>query len=117
MLDLLQVSQRGARAVETQALLASSKISRYHGMLQNALSTATYLSHLIEPCEEIGLNVVAAVRYEGANVLWDQGEMTASVRMLQELEFDSRLQAQDIQVGKPEILAKLVGACLSLHDL
>ena len=105
---ILKLSPREARVIETQALLASSKISRHHGALQTSLATATYLARLVGPCEEVGVNISAGSKYEEANVLWDQGEMTASIRMLQELEHDIGLSGQAVQVGKPELLAKLV---------
>ena len=54
------------------------------------------------------MNIKAASQYEGANVLWDQGEMTASIRMLQDLENNIDLRGQAVQTGKPELLAKLV---------
>lgn len=99
---------REARAFEIHALLASSRMSRHHRALQNALATATYLTQLMEPCAEAGLNITAAVQLESANVLWAQGEMTASIRMLQELQQNYDAKSQYIRVGKPELLAKLV---------
>ena len=104
----MKVSQRDARLFEMYNLLASSKMSRTHGAFQNALGTITYMAQLIEPCVEAGVNVTAAVQYESANVLWDQVEMTASIRMLQDLEAILDLQSQAIQVGKPQLLATLV---------
>ena len=83
-------------------------MSRHHGALQNALATATYLTQLTKSCEEAGLNITAAVQLESANVLWAQGEMTASIRMLQELQQNYDTKSQYIHVGKPELLAKLV---------
>ena len=105
---ILRVSPREARVIETRALLASSKVSRHHGALQSSLATATYLARLVEPCKEVGLEIIAGSKYEEAKVLWDQGEMTASIRMLQDLEHSIGLSGQAIQVGKPELLAKLV---------
>lgn len=105
----LKTSQPDARAFEIYALLSSSKMSRRHGALQNALATATYLTHLIEPCKELDLNITAAACFESANVLWDQGEMAASIRMLQDLQqnFDTT-KSQLVHIGKSELLAKLV---------
>lgn len=105
---LLSTSLSDARAFESHALLASSRMSRRHGALQNALATATYLTHLIEPCKEVGLNISAAVQFESANVLWDQGEMAASIRMLQDLQKNFDAKSQLIHVGMSELLAKLV---------
>lgn len=105
----LRTSQRESRTIEINILLASSKMSRHHGALQNSLATATYLNRLIEPCGEIGLNITAAVQFESANVLWDQGELTASIRMLQDLRNKFDADTQLIHIGKPELLARLVG--------
>lgn len=107
--NFLKTSQRDARALESRTLLASSRMSRRHGALQNALGTAMYLTQLIKPCEDVGVNITAAVQLESANVLWAQGEMTASIRMLQELRQNFDSKSQLIHVGKSELLAKLVG--------
>ena len=107
--DIVKASLRDARSIESRALLASSNMSRRHEVLQNTLATATYLNHLIEPCEEAGVNIKAAVQFESANVLWDQGEMTASIRILQNLHSNIDSTPNLIHVGKSELLAKLVG--------
>lgn len=106
---LLKTSQRESRTVEINILLASSKMSRHHGALQNCLATATYLNRLIEPCREVGLIITAAVQFESANILWDQGELTASIRMLQDLRKIFDMDSQLIHIGKAELLTKLVG--------
>jgi len=106
--DMLRTSMRDARAVESRLLLASSSMSRLHGARQNALTTATYLNQLVKPCEEAGVDISAAVQLESANVLWDQDEMTTSIRILQDLEKSTTSQSQLIRVGKPDLLAKLV---------
>ncbi len=111
--DLLKTSQRDARSIESRALLASSNMSRRHDALQNTLAIATYLNQLIGPCEEAGVNIKAAVQFESANVLWDQGEMTASIRMLQDLQTTIDMTSDFIRIGKSELLAKLV-MCLTL---
>lgn len=94
------------------ALLNSTRISRSHGDLQNSLTTATYLSDLVASTHALGINVEAAVEYEAARVLWDQGEMSASIKMLQLLDTSVDLRKQTIHVGKPELLARLVSLCL-----
>lgn len=113
---LIKVSQRDARHFEMRNLLASSKMSRTHGALQNALGMITYMAQLVEPSREAGVDVTAAVQYESANVLWDQGEMTASIAMLQDLEARFDMHTQAIQIGKPQLLATLV-SFLSINFL
>ena len=106
--DLARISQRDARQVECHSLLASTALSRHHGALQSALSTATYMSQIVPACVEQSVVVDAAISLEGTNVLWDQQEMSASIRMLQDIVHNSDLKSQDIHVGKPALLAKLV---------
>lgn len=106
--DLLKTSQRDARSLESHLLLESSHMSRAHGAIQNALSTVTYLTELVTPCKEVGVDIGAVVRLASANVLWDQGEMTASIRILQDLQVSLESRGQLIEVSKPELLAKLV---------
>ena len=106
--DILKISQRDARCAESQLLFASSHTSRLHGALQNALSTATYLTQLVGRCEKLGIDISAAVKFESAHVLWGQGEMAASIKMLQELKSCLGSHDQFVKVGKPELLATLV---------
>ena len=83
-------------------------MSRRHSALQNALAAATYLNRLVQPCKELGMDISAAVQLESAGVLWDQGEMGASIKLLQELNSTIDTGKHTIHVGKPELLAKLV---------
>ena len=106
--NVVKTSLRDARRLETKVLLASSCMSRSHNALQNALTTATYLNQIVEPCQGAGVDIDAAVRFESANVLWDQNEMTASIRMLQDLEGTSTTGSEIMRPGKAELLAKLV---------
>ena len=106
--ELLKTSQRDARSLESHLLLASSHMSRAHGAIQNALSSVTYLTELVKPCKDVGVDIEAVVQLASANVLWDQGEMTASIRMLQDLQGSIDSHAQLIEVSRPELLAKLV---------
>ncbi|KAL8700463.1 MAG: hypothetical protein Q9224_000953, partial [Gallowayella concinna] len=105
--ELTKISVRDARSMETRALLSSSQMSRRHGALQNALAAATYLNRLTEPSIELGVNIRAAVQFESAGVLWDQGEMAASIKMLQDLNSTINMGEHAIHVGKPGLLAKL----------
>ena len=109
-----KVSPREARSVEVQALLRSSEMSRRHGALQNSLTTATYLNRLVKPCEDIGINISPTVQFESARVLWDQGEMAASIKMLQDLRSNLGPKTQSGHIGRPELLATLVSNSLTL---
>jgi ataxia telangiectasia mutated family protein len=108
LLNAIKTNARDTRLIEVQALLESSRMSRNHGALQNSLTTATYLSALTEPCNKLGLEIGALTQFEVSNVLWDQGEMMASIRTLQSLNTLPDLRKQTIPIGKPELLAKLV---------
>ncbi|KAL8785072.1 MAG: hypothetical protein Q9213_003577 [Squamulea squamosa] len=105
--ELTRISSRDARSMEARALLSSSQMSRRHGALQNALAAATYLNQLTQPCTDLGIDISAAVQFESAGVLWDQGEMAASIKMLQDLNSTIDTNKHAIHVGKPELLAKL----------
>ena len=105
---MVKSSSRDTRTIEVHALLDSSRISRKHGALQSSLTAATYLTQLVAPCDRVGINITAITQTELANVLWDQGEMTASIRVLQEMNSSLDLRNQSVRIGKPELLAKLV---------
>ena len=105
---ILKVSYHDARFLECQVVLASSRMSRAHAAFQNALTAVTYLTGLTQQCNDAGVNVAAAVQFESAQVLWEQGEMSTSIRMLQELQPNIKPNTQSLHVGRPEILAKLV---------
>lgn len=105
--DIVNINSSDSRLVEVQTTLLSSSLSRAHGQLQESLTSATYLASLIEPCQALGLNIEAAAHLEVANALWEQGEMTSSIGMLQSLEKNSNLKKQTIPIGRPDLLAKI----------
>jgi serine-protein kinase ATM len=104
---IVNINSSDSRLVEVQTTLLSSCLSRAHGQLQESLTSATYLASLIEPCQALGLNIEAAAQLEAANALWEQGEMTSSIGMLQALEKNSILKKQTIPIGRPDLLAKI----------
>ena len=61
---------------------------------------------MAEPSFE--LNIDGAAKFDLANVLWDQGEMTASIRMLQQLKSQYDLPKQAIPLSRAELLVTLV---------
>lgn len=105
---MLKQSSREAQLYEVKVIRESLKISREHEALQASLKSAILLSKLVEPCAEVGVNISAAAKYDLANVLWDQGEMTTSIRMLQQLREHNDLHKQAIPVSRAEVLANLV---------
>ena len=105
---LLHVSQQSSRLLEVETNINSSCLLRSHGSLQEALANVTYLSDLIKPCESIDLRIDSAVQQEIANVLWEQGDIVPSIRMLQAIESSSGIGDQSIHVGRAGLLATLV---------
>ena len=95
------------KQMEVQSLLLSSRVYRYHQATQESLNLATTLTDLIKPCEELGLHVDAAVNIEAANSLWDFGEISTSIRMLQAIDRDSSLRMQTLPVSRSDLLSKL----------
>ena len=93
--------------MEVQTALLTSALSRAHNALQESLSLATSLMDLIQPCQDLGLNLEVAVHLEAANALWDQGEMASSIGMLQALDDGPSLKRQSIRVGRSELLSKI----------
>lgn len=99
-----------------QNALLASKLNRSHHALQESLSLATSLMDLVGPCRSLGLNLEVAVHVEAANALWDQGEMTSSIGMLQALDRGPSLKKQTIPVGYSDLLSK-IGSQVSIARL
>ncbi|GKT53761.1 phosphatidylinositol 3 [Colletotrichum tofieldiae] len=93
------LSTAEARQVEIRCMLMSSGIYRFHQATQESLNLSTSLTDLVDPCEDLGIKVDAAIKIEAANSLWDHGEMISSIRMLQSIDNDSSLKKQTIPVS------------------
>ncbi|KAK4143670.1 uncharacterized protein C8A04DRAFT_28662 [Dichotomopilus funicola] len=96
-----------ARLSQIRTLLLSSDIFRFHRANQETLNLSTTLTDLIRTGESLGLNVDAAIKIEAANSLWDHGEMTTSIRMLQNIDKDSSLKKQTVPVSRSDLLSKI----------
>lgn len=70
------------------------------------------LSKLAQTCASKDINIDGAAKFDLANVLWDQGEMTTSIRMLQQLNGQTDLHRQTIPISRAELLVTLV----SIHS-
>lgn len=103
----VEISVASARQMEVKSLITSSTIYRYHQATQESLNIATSLTSLIAPCEEMDLHVDAAIKIEAANSLWDYGEMSTSIRMLQGIDKESSLRRQTIPVSRSDLLSKI----------
>lgn len=56
----------------------------------------------------MGIDVEGATKFDLANVLWDRGEMTTSIGMLQQLDDQNDLHKQAIPLSRAELLVTLV---------
>ncbi|KAK2873270.1 hypothetical protein FQN49_002477 [Arthroderma sp. PD_2] len=104
---ITNLSSRDAQLLEAKCMRESLKISREHEISQASLQSAMSLSKLVQPCAELGIKIDAAAAFDLANVLWDQGEMTTSIQILQNLSNQKNLQKQTIPVSPAEVLASL----------
>ncbi|RPB23770.1 hypothetical protein L211DRAFT_786209 [Terfezia boudieri ATCC MYA-4762] len=97
-----------ARLYQAKALISFCELARSHKVLQHALSASTHLNKIVDLCAEVALDISAATTLQTASVLWDQGEATSSIRLLQGLEnANLNVIQQDISVGRTELLATL----------
>ncbi|KAF4975165.1 hypothetical protein FZEAL_8005, partial [Fusarium zealandicum] len=103
----IKLSAGAARQMEVESMITASEVYRYHQATQESLSISTSLTHLILPCTALDLHVDAAIRIEAANSLWDYGEMSTSIRMLQGIDTDSALKKQTIPVSRSDLLSKI----------
>jgi ataxia telangiectasia mutated family protein len=103
-----KLSLADSRLLEAKVIRQSLEITRTHGISQASLKSAMSLSKLAEPCAALGMNIDGAAKFDLANVLWDQGEMTASIRMLQQLKGQNDLHRQAIPLSRAELLVTLV---------
>lgn len=87
-------------------MLLSSGLYRYHRATQESLNIATSLTDLVPPSAELGLHLDSIAKIEAAGSLWDHGEMTSSIRMLQSVDEDPHLKKQTIPISRPDLLAK-----------
>lgn len=106
--NTIHTAPKETRAIEVECLLSSSALARKHGALQDALASATYLADLVPDCAKVGMTVEATAQYEAAKVLWDQGEQTTSIGILQQLDADLESKHKDSAVRRSSLLAMLV---------
>ncbi|KAI8634758.1 phosphatidylinositol 3 [Xylariaceae sp. FL1651] len=104
--EMVKVKPPEARLIQVRSMLLSSNIHRYHQAFQESLNIATSLTHLVQPSADLGISIDSAARVEAANSLWDHGEMTSSIRMLQHIDEDTDLKKQTIAVSRSDLLAK-----------
>ncbi|PHH59734.1 hypothetical protein CDD81_2628 [Ophiocordyceps australis] len=98
---------KNLRQLQVETMLMASTMYRHHGALQESLAISTALNKLIAVCQSLELHVDAAIDIDIANSLWDHGEMSTSIRMLQKIDKDSCLEEQSIPVSRCVLLSKI----------
>jgi len=107
------IDQKQARYMEAKALVGCCKMARKHKVLQHALSAATQLNKVVQPCRKADLDISGVATLQAANVLWEDGQGVPSIKMLTALERDQSNSSQSMVVGRAKLLAKLVSYILA----
>ena len=98
---------RDLRVVEIESLLHMCRLAREHGQLQEAIGATTQIVDLVNECKDIGVRADVVTKLETSSVLWTAGEVTASVRTLRDALAEPDFAHQDIETGRPGLLAQL----------
>ncbi|KAE8148149.1 Serine/threonine-protein kinase tel1 [Aspergillus avenaceus] len=105
--SLINMSEHDAQLLEIKVIRQSLRVTRDHGIQQSSLKSAVCLSKLASRCSSLGINIEGAAKFDLANVLWDQGEMAASIRMLHQLKDQNDLHKHAIPISRAELLVTL----------
>ena len=105
---MLKISTADSQMFEMKIVRNSLKLARNHGALQASLNLAIYLSQLAHHSGSSGLKLEGGAQYDLARVLWDYGEMSASIQMLRQLNSNHALEQEVISISRPAVLADLV---------
>ncbi|KAF7593335.1 Serine/threonine-protein kinase tel1 [Aspergillus hancockii] len=103
----INISNHDAQVLEVKAIRQSLQITRTHGIQQASLKSAVCLSKLAHRCSLLGINIERAAKFDLAKVLWDQGEMAASIQMLHQLKDQNDLHKQVVPISRAELLVTL----------
>ena len=104
---MVHLNARDARKLEVENISISCRVSKQLEASQELLASATYLSDIVSVCDTVGLNITADAERTMAEVLWDQGEKSASIHTLQKLMNAPRRNG-DIDPSRAMLLAQLV---------
>lgn len=105
---MLHLKASDARRLEVKNLIASCGISRQLQSSQELLASATYLADIVPVCRDVGLDVADDAQQTLAEVLWDQGEHSTSIHMLQQLAARSSAVDNAPHYPRAVVLAHLV---------
>lgn len=111
---VMRLNQVDCQIFEVKCIRHSLKLARSHAALQPALNRAMYLSTLVKENAVLGLEIGDVVSHDFAGVLWDQGDMMASIQMLKRLKVSPEAGKQAITVSRPALLADLVCGLVTL---
>ncbi|OTA80433.1 hypothetical protein M434DRAFT_401759 [Hypoxylon sp. CO27-5] len=104
--SMSKINPPEATLSQIKSMLLSSSVYRYHRATQECLNIATSLTDLVLPSADLGLHLDSIAKFEAAESLWDHGEMTSSIYMLQSIDDDPNLKKQTIPISRPDLLAK-----------
>lgn len=104
----LKLSLECTNLLQAKVIKESLSIARDHQIPQASLRYAISLSKLAQVCDDLGVNIDGSAKFDLANVLWDQGEMTTSIQMLQQVNDQNDLHKQAIPVSRALLLSSLV---------
>ncbi|KAI2462909.1 hypothetical protein F4781DRAFT_418382 [Annulohypoxylon bovei var. microspora] len=103
---MTKVNPPEATLAQIKSMLLSSGVYRHHQATQESLNIATSLTDLVLPSTSLGLHLDSIAKFEAAESLWDHGEMTSSIHMLQSIDEDPNLKKQTIPISRPDLLSK-----------
>ncbi|KAJ9371691.1 hypothetical protein DTO282E5_3624 [Paecilomyces variotii] len=103
----LKLSLECTNLLQAKVIKESLSIARDHQIPQASLRYAISLSKLAQVCDDLGVNIDGSAKFDLANVLWDQGEMTTSIQMLQQVNDQNDLHKQAIPVSRALLLSSL----------
>ncbi|RAL14631.1 DNA-binding protein kinase TEL1 [Aspergillus homomorphus CBS 101889] len=103
----INLQDSDAHLLEIKVFRQSLEIARSHGISQASLKIAFCLQKLASESALLGIDTGGAAKFDLANVLWDQGEMAASIKMLQQLKDRNDLHKQAVPISRAELLVTL----------
>ena len=106
--SVLKCSTQDSLLTEARINLQSARAYRKLNMMQQSLTSITYLSLLAKQAKDHGLRIDAAIQKETADVLWDRGELVGSIKTLQSLIDPKSTEQHSIDIGRAGLLADLV---------
>ncbi|OJK01690.1 hypothetical protein ASPACDRAFT_1898851 [Aspergillus aculeatus ATCC 16872] len=103
----INLQDSDALLLEIKVLRQSLEVAQSHDISQASLKIAFCLQKLASQSALLGIDTEAAAKFDLANVLWDQGEMAASIRMLRQLKDRNDLHKQAVPISRAELLVTL----------